>query len=143
MSTMRRRRHGGRRHSAPLLPNTGVWTLDMIHMAMRRVEARRIRTWMMRSGTHWIRILPARDSQQDFYVSILWHRGVGGLRRQLLCRRWLGLRCYVCERAETLAIDADLEVRHYAQRLRPYRAQWRIAEGYEWPADLDPLMVVC
>jgi len=100
------------------------WHKTNLEKVRRRYEAlqREVqgRFWSPKEGKNLVRFLPAYKEGGEFYLETSIHFGVKeGLH--LVCNRFYGEPCYICELVQKLRLSDDPEDVRRAQRIAPRR----------------------
>jgi hypothetical protein len=75
--------------------------------------------WSLEVGENIIRVLPPYDEKGYVYEKIPHHWGVGPNGRGVICRRYAGKRCFICEMIEQLWRSGSAADWELAQRMDP------------------------
>jgi gp32 DNA binding protein like len=73
--------------------------------------------WSLDPGTNIIRILPPYDKKGYVYEKIPHHWRVGPEERGVICRRYIGAHCFICEMITRLLGSESAADRDLAQRM--------------------------
>jgi hypothetical protein len=71
------------------------------------------RVWSLEVGENILRILPPYDNKGYVYEKIPHHWGVGPDERGIICRSYIGKRCFICVMIDRLwrsGLEADREI---------------------------------
>jgi hypothetical protein len=100
--------------------------------------------WSLDVGENRIRILPPDSANGHVYAEILHHWGVGPESRGVICRRYFGRHCFICEVIEQLARSGSAADQKLADRMALNACHpppgaiaergecgWRLMEAYD------------
>jgi hypothetical protein len=92
-------------------------SLEVMRETLQRAEARRRTLFKWKLGTNAFRLCPPFKPDGGLYEPIPWHWKVGPQRKEVMCRSYVGKRCFLCETYQQLNASADPADEEEADRI--------------------------
>jgi len=97
----------------------GETLLDKVRRKLQELDERGRKFWRPQVGKNRVRILPAANPNDLFFVEVAQHYQIGPDKRTVTCPRSFELTCPLCDRAERLRTSGDAEKVLRAGKLVP------------------------